>query len=141
MQQTILLRSDGRGWVVVPTLKSYVEFGWASALAELGEAAVLSTPVGEETVAGQKTTKYRIEHTTRDGTEVDGWLWRTADGVVMKLDGNVRPSRGRPAQVQMYLSNLRKAPQDSSLFELPQGFVKLPTDALAPLLGSLAKRG
>src|SRR5689334_19131614 len=64
--QVILLHADGRGWLVVPTLKSYVEFGWAQVLAELGDAAALGTPVGEETVGGLKATKYRVEHTARD---------------------------------------------------------------------------
>jgi hypothetical protein len=139
--QVILLHADGRGWLVLPTLKSYVEFGWASVLAELGDAATLGTPVGEETVGGAKTTKYRVEHTARDGTEVDGWLWRTAEGIVMKLDGTVRPKRGKPANVKMTLSNVKKAPQDATLFELPNGLVKLPSDALAPLLGAVAKKG
>jgi hypothetical protein len=139
--QVILLHADGRGWLVLPTLKASVEFGWASVLAELGDAATLGTPVGEETVGGVKTTKYRVEHTARDGTEVDGWLWRTAEGIVMKLDGTVRPKRGKPANVKMTLSNVKKAPQDATLFELPNGLVKLPSDALAPLLGAVAKKG
>jgi hypothetical protein len=141
MRQVVLLRADGRGWLVVPNLKSYVEFGWAPVLAELGDAAASGTPVGDETVSGVRTTKYRVEHTARDGTQVDGWLWRTSDGIVMKLEGTVRPTRGRPAQVQMTLSNVKKAPQEASMFELPQGFVKLPTGALAPLLGGIAKSG
>jgi hypothetical protein len=137
--QVVLLRSDGRGWLVVPTLNSYVEFGWAPVLAELGNA--LGPAVGQETVGGLKTTKYRVEHTARDGTEVDGWLWRTAEGIVMKLDGTVRPKKGKPAAVRMTLSNVKKSPQNASLFELPQGLVKLPSGALAPLLGGVAKSG
>jgi hypothetical protein len=139
MPQVVLLRSDGRGWLVVPNLKSYVEFGWAPVLAELGNA--LGPAVGQETVGGLKTTKYRVEHTARDGTEVDGWLWRTAEGIVMKLDGTVRPRQGKPASVRMTLSNVKKSPQSASLFDLPQGLVKLPTGALAPLLGGVAKSG
>jgi hypothetical protein len=139
--QVILLRADGRGWLVVPTLKSYVEFGWAQVLGELGDAAALGTRVGEETVAGVRTAKYRVEHTARDGTMVDGWLWRTADGIVMKLDGTVRPRRGKPAEVEMSLSNLRRGAQDPSLFELPQGLVKLPSGALQPLLGGIGRSG
>lgn len=139
VKQVILLRSDGRGWLLVPNLKSYVEFGWAPVLAELGDAAALGPAVGQETIGGVGTTKYRVEHVARDGTEIDGWLWRTAEGIVMKLDGTVRPKRGKPASVKMTLSNVRKAPQNASLFELPQGLVKLPTGALQPLLGGVAK--
>jgi hypothetical protein len=139
--QVILLRADGHGWLVLPSLKSYVEFGWAPVLAELGDASALGPAVGHEKIGGFETTKYRVEHTARDGTEVDGWLWRTADGIVMKLDGTVRPKRGKPAEVEMTLSDVRKGPQKASLFELPQGLVKLPTGALAPLLGGIAKSG
>jgi hypothetical protein len=88
-----------------------------------------------------KTTKYRVEHTARDGTEVDGWLWRTAEGIVMKLDGTVRPKRGKPAEVKMTLANVKKGPQNASLFDLPHGLMKLPTGALGPLLGGVAKSG
>jgi hypothetical protein len=133
--QVILLRSDGKGWLVLPTMRSYVEFGMAPALAELADPGLLGTPVGKETVNGIATTKYRIEHTARDGTTIDGYLWRSADGLVMKLDGYYTPRNGRATPVQMELSHVERGRQDPALFELPQGMVRLPTNALQPLLG------
>src|SRR5690349_6374384 len=85
--QVILLRGDGRGWLVLPGMKSYVEFGYAPVIAELGDPAAIGPKVGEETVGGVRTSKHRIEHAARDGTFIDGWLWRSAEGIVMKLDG------------------------------------------------------
>jgi hypothetical protein len=141
--QVILLRGDGRGWLVLPGMKSYVEFGYAPVLAELGDPAAIGTPVGKETLGGVRTTKYRIEHTARDGTLIDGWVWRSDEGIVMKLDGMATPKRGagKPMQIKMSLSNVRTGPQQASLFDLPQGLVKLPSGALQPLIGGLAGNG
>jgi hypothetical protein len=141
--QVILLRGDGRGWLVLPGMKSYVEFGYATVLAELGDPAAVGTPVGKETVGGVRTTKYQIEHTARDGTLIDGWVWRSDEGIVMKLDGTATPKRGtgKPMQIKMSLSNVRTGPQQASLFDLPQGLVKLPSGALQPLIGGIAGSG
>jgi hypothetical protein len=139
VQQVVLLRADrGEGWLVLPSLHSYVEFRFPQALAELSDPSLRGTPVGQDTVSGMKTTKYRVEHAARDGTSVDGWMWVTREGIVMKLDGTVRPRSGKPTPFSMQLSNVRIGPQDMAMFELPQGFMKLPSSALQPLLGSVA---
>jgi hypothetical protein len=137
--QVVLLRADrGEGWLVLPSLHSYVEFRFPQAIAELSDPSLRGTPVGQETVSGMRTTKYRVEHSARDGTSVDGWMWVTREGIVMRLDGTVQPRKGKPTPFSMQLSNVRIGPQDMAMFELPQGFVKLPSSALQPLLGSLA---
>ena len=135
IQQVILLKSDGAGYLVVPQMRSYVDFRFAPAVAELGDPALLKTPVGQETVAGLRTTKYRVEHTARDGTFVEGWMWRTAEGIVAKLEGSYTTRGGKSAPFSMLLSNVRTGPQDASLFDVPQGMMKLPANALQPLLG------
>jgi hypothetical protein len=138
MQQVVLLRADrGEGWLVLPSLHSYVEFRFPQAIAELSDPSLRGTPVGQETVSGMRTTKYRVEHTARDGTSVDGWMWVTREGIVMKLDGVARPRHGKPTPFTMQLSNVRIGPQNAALFDLPQGFVKLPSNALQPLLGGV----
>jgi hypothetical protein len=135
MAQVILLRSDGKGWLVVPAVKSYVEFTLGRAFAELSDPNLLKTPVGQETVSGVATTKYRVDHPARDGTKVEGFIWRSADGVVMKLDGAYTTRSGKPTPIRMQLSNLRIGPQDSTLFDPPPGMMQLPASALQPLLG------
>jgi hypothetical protein len=138
VQQVVLLRADrGEGWLVLPSLHSYVEFRFPQALAELSDPSLRGTPVGQESISGMTTTKYRVEHTARDGTSVDGWMWVTREGIVMKLDGTVRPRSGKPTPFTMQLSNVRIGPQDMAMFDLPQGYVKLPSNALQPLLGSV----
>jgi hypothetical protein len=142
MQQVVLLRADrGEGWLVLPSLHSYVEFRFPQAITELSDPSLRGTPVGQETVSGVRTTKYRVEHTARDGTSVDGWMWTSREGIVMKLDGTVRPRSGKPTPFSMQLSNVRVGPQDAAMFDLPQGFVKLPSNALQPLLGGVTGRG
>jgi hypothetical protein len=137
MNQVILLRrDDSHGWLVLPSARSYVEFFFRQATAELSDPGLEKTPVGKETIAGQKTTKYRIEHTARDGTAVDGYIWTTDQGILVKAEGEYTPAKGgKPTSVRLLLSNIRVAPQDQALFEPPQNFVKLPSGALQPLLG------
>jgi hypothetical protein len=135
-QVIILHGPEARGWLVLPTLNSYVEFAFSRAAAELGDADLLSTKLGEETIDGRRTAKYRIEHTARDGTLVDGYLWLTGEGIPMRLDGTYTPANGsKPTTVHMELSNVRQGPQNAALFAIPQNMMKLPGGALAPLLG------
>lgn len=137
VEQVIILHgADARGWLVLPTLNSYVEFWFGRAATELKADDLLSTKLGEETIDGQRTTKYRIEHTARDGTSADGYIWLTREGIPMRLDGMYRPADGgTPTPVRMELSNVRKGPQDATLFAVPKNMMKLPGGALAPLLG------
>jgi hypothetical protein len=142
IDQVIILHGEGaKGWLVLPKLNSYVEFGFAPAAADLGDTSLLSTKLGEETIEGLKTTKYRIEHTARDGTLIDGYLWLTKDGIAMRLDGMYTPANGgKPLAVRMALSHVQQGPQKAEIFALPPNMAKLPPAALVPLLG-LGKTG
>jgi hypothetical protein len=136
-QVIILHGADAKGWLILPSVNSFVEFGFSKAALELSQSDLLSTKVGEEVIDGHRTTKYRIEHTARDGTMVDGYLWQTAEGIPMRLDGMYTPANGgKPVPVRMELTHVQLGPQDASLFLVPQNMVKLPTGALGPLLGA-----
>jgi hypothetical protein len=135
-QVIILHGADARGWLVLPKLNSYVEFWFAPAATELNAGDLLSTKLGEETVAGLRTSKYRIEHVARDGTLVDGYVWLTREGIPMRLDGTYTPANGgKPTTIHMELSNVRQGPQNAALFAIPENMMKLPGGALGPLLG------
>ena len=138
IEQVFILHGDtAKGWLVLPAVRSYVEFGFAPAAIELSDPNLLSTPVGHEIIEGRKTTEYRIEHTARDGTMVDGYLWLTREGIPMKLDGEyVAPHGGKPVPVRMTLSDVRLGQQNPALFAVPQHLVRLPTGALSQLLGA-----
>jgi len=135
-QVIILHGKDARGWLVLPSLNSYVEFWFAPAATELKADDLLSTKLGEETVNGLNTSKYRIEHVAHDGTLIDGYVWLTSDGIPMRLDGMYTPANGgKPTPVHMELSNVRREKQNAALFDIPPNMMKLPGGALAPLLG------
>jgi len=128
-----------RGWLMLPRLSSYVEFTFPRLMAELNAQTLLRSPVGRETVNGVHTTKYRIDHTAADGMHAKGFAWVSADGVLMRLAGDVtRPGASRPTAIQLELDNLRLGRQDRALFDLPPGLTRLPGGALAPLLGGRA---
>jgi hypothetical protein len=132
----ILDAGAARGALVLPALKTYVDFPFPAMLADLSDPDLLKSPAGRETINGMHTTKYRVAHTAQDGNRATGFVWVTADGVLMKLDIRIaRAGSDRVTTIGLELSNLRQEPQDPVLFEVPQGLVKLPADALAPLLG------
>jgi hypothetical protein len=132
----ILDAAATRGWLVLPALKTYVEFAFPQLMAELGDAKLLRSPVGQEVVNGISTTKYHIDHTAADGMHAEGFVWVSAKGVLMRIDGTVtRPNAKTPTAIRMELANLQFGPQDPSLFDLPPGLTELPSEALQPLLG------
>lgn len=131
----ILDAAAARGWLIVPSFKTYVEFPFPPVMADLASPDLTREPLGQETVNGVRTTKYRVDHTADDGTRAKGYLWVSRDGVLMKLAGTITRAGTKPLSITMELSHLEMGPQDPSLFELPPGLVKLPADALDPLLG------
>ena len=136
MPQTIILHADGTGWLVLPALHSYIAFGFAPALAELGRPDLLSTPVGKATIGGKPTTEYRVEHAARDGSRVDGYLWLTREGIPMRGEATYTPPHGgHPMPIRFELSHLAEGPQPKALFALPPNLGRLDAGALAPLLG------
>jgi hypothetical protein len=125
-----------RGFLVLPSVHTYVEFPFPPLMAELDSPDLLRAPVGPETVSGVKTTKYRVDHVAGDGSRAQGYLWVTQTGVLMKLDVAVnRAHGGKPMAITMLLSQFEAGPVNPALFVLPEGFVRLPADALGPLLG------
>jgi hypothetical protein len=125
-----------KGFLVLPSVKTYVEFPFPPLMAELGSEDLLNDPEGHEKVAGVAATKYRVDHTAADGSRAKGFLWVARGGILVKLQVAVtRAHGGKPLEIAMELSNLVLGPVDPALFALPQGFARLPADALEPLLG------
>lgn len=69
--------------------------------------------VGKETVNGEATTKYRI-----DEPEAQGHVWLTDDGIMMKAD-----MKGDQGSVVIVVDNVKRGPQDPSLFKAPAGLM------------------
>ena len=131
----ILDAAAKQGFLFLPRLKTYVTFAFPPLLAELDDPALRRSPMGQEVVNGVRTTKYRIDHVAADGSRARGFIWVSARGVLMRLDGTVtRAHGGRPMQLRMELAKLAIGPQDPALFQLPAGLIELPSGMLQALL-------
>jgi hypothetical protein len=129
---------DGRqesGFVVLPGLKTMIQFPFPALLAALNDPALEKTPQGDESVDGVVTTKYRIDATAPDRTRGAGFAWISRRGVLMKLSGTITAPGGHRTRIEMALSGLKEGPQSAAIFTPPPGLTVLPATALAPLLG------
>src|SRR5215472_5843048 len=134
--EVILLDAAAKqGILLLPGLNSYLPFAFPRLMAELDDPSWRRVPQGEEVVNGVRTTKYRVDHTGGDGSRAQGWLWLSAQGVLMRLDGVVtRAGASAGTSIRMELAGLRLGRQDPQLFQIPPGLIKLPSGALEGLL-------
>jgi len=112
LRPVAILRADrSLAWVVLPDLHIYGEFKFPQAVTDLSDRDLLGPALDTETIAGQRTTKYRVEHRGSDGSVVKGFIWRTSDGIVMKLTGTFTSPNGHETNGMLELANLRKGLQ------------------------------
>jgi len=135
VRPVFILRADSRlGDVVLPQLHTVVEFVLPKEFSLLGNPNFLRKPVGQETVNGITTTKYTVEEDVPGG-RITGSLWLSRDGIPMKCDGRFEPKGGKRSTIYWELRHVKIGHQDKALFDVPQGYAKLPPVAAAPLLG------
>ncbi|HVA13320.1 MAG TPA: hypothetical protein VNF99_08725 [Stellaceae bacterium] len=135
----ILDGQSGQGFLVVPSLKTYVRFPFPPLLSALIGAQMEKEPVGDALVDRIPTTKYRIDKTTSDGSHGDGFAWISKRGVLMRLEGVVTSPGGHKTKIAMRLADVKEGPQRPEQFAPPVGMNELPFQALAPLLGGVFK--
>ena len=134
-QPVFLLRADNPiGEIVVPQLHTVVQFAMPPELRLLGAPDLKKNPLGEETVNGIATTKYKIDETVPQG-HAEGMLWLSRDGIPMRLTGSFTAQNGKVSTIRWELNHVKIGPQPAAVFEPPEGFSKLPPEAVAPLLG------
>jgi hypothetical protein len=131
----ILDDAQSSGVFVMPALKTMIEFPFPPILGTLIGPDLKKIPLGDETIDGVATTKYRVTQTAADGTRGEGFLWISRRGVLMKLTGTVTAPGGHRTTVAMALSGMKEGPQQADLFTPPAGLTRLPAAALTPLLG------
>lgn len=131
----ILDGPSGQGYLVAPSVKTYVIFPFPPMLSALIDSEMEKRPVGEEVIDQIPTTKYRVEKTTPDGAHGEGFVWVSKRGILMRLDGLVTAPGGHKTRIALQLANLKEGPQRPELFAPPAGMSQLPFEALAPLLG------
>ncbi len=134
-QVAIFNLGAGRGYYIVPSVRTYIDFPIDQAVRELGMPDVLGAPAGTERQGGVITTKYRVDHRSSDGTRIEGFVWLAASGIPMRGEGSVIEMSGKRTPVNWMLSNVRIAPQDPGLFAPPDTFYRLPAAALPGILG------
>jgi hypothetical protein len=134
--EVILLDASAKkGALLLPGIKAYVDFAFPPLLAELDDPDLRHAPLGQETVNGVRTTKYRIDHTAADGSHARGFAWVSAQGVLMRIEGTFIPyGAANGTAISMELAQLTPGPQDRRLFELPAGLLSLPSAALQAFL-------
>ena len=131
LSEVIILHADSKqGFLVLPEFNGYVAFPFPPLLARFDDRDLRRMPVAHETVNGIHTTKYRVDYVSADGGRARGFVWLSAQGVPMRLDGTVTPSgAARATAIRMELAGVKLGRQDPRLFELPAGFVQLPAAA------------
>jgi hypothetical protein len=127
---TLIARLDRKvAWLLIPEQKLAIElglenFGLPAEL--LTGAGIKQTPEGQETIAGQRTTKVHVERAANQNGNggFDGYVWTTAQGVIMKIVGS-GANQGRTGSVNISFSDVKVGQQDPALFELPAGYRRL----------------
>jgi hypothetical protein len=130
----LLRAGNANAEVVLPQLHTVVEFALPREFALLDSPDLVRRPVGQETVNGIATTKYRIDEDLAGG-HLAGTLWLSRDRIPMRCDGKFAPINGRASTFYWELRDVRLGRQDEALFRAPQGYAKLPPEAVATLLG------
>jgi len=126
MQQVMIMRPDlQKAFMLMPQMNMAIEMA-------LGDAPSVPSPetyaqgepvaVGQESIAGEATTRYRSEGQSARGPFVMHF-WVTADGIVMRMQGE-----SPDGSLESRLEGLRRGPQDSALFELPPGVQAMPVN-------------
>src|SRR4051812_12022043 len=121
-RQTFLVRPDrGRAWLLQAGfgIALEVELNAPELGVDLNRLyRIEATPRGRETVAGLPVTRYRLAGEVVKNSRFEGDVWATDSGILVKVDGTATDA-GRVQPVRMLLANVRRGPQDPSLFEVP----------------------
>jgi hypothetical protein len=135
LRPVFILRADSTiADAVLPQLHTIVEFVLPKELSLLADPNLTRHPVGQDAVDGIATTKYLVDEEFPGG-RATGSLWLSRDGIPMKCDARFEPKAGKPSTIHWELRHVRIGNQEAALFEVPRGYVKLPPEAAAPLLG------
>lgn len=139
----MILRHDKKlAWMLMSDQHKYMEMSyakqaqychWPCVNIEKGKGY---TTLGTEVVNGIETTKYKIVCIDKEGKTIEGLFWVATNGVVAKMDFTTTSKGSKPQHAVIELHNLKIAKQDSSLFEIPAGYSKMPMSGM-PLGGGM----
>jgi hypothetical protein len=124
----IIARHDKKVvWNLMPDDKMYMEMkvhDGSEKKDDLSSYEIEQTPMGEETLDGRTVNKSKIVMTGSDGMKMGGFMWTTAEGIVVKLDA-IAVEDGQKDRFKMEQRNIKVGKQADDLFEIPPGYEKL----------------
>jgi hypothetical protein len=89
-----------------------------------GFEIVEQAEVGQETVSGMKTTKFKVVAVKKDGSgKFGGFFWTTKEGITVKMD-MLSKEGDKKMRMASELTNIKLEKQDPALFEIPAGYTK-----------------
>ncbi|HYB10495.1 MAG TPA: hypothetical protein VEJ16_12575 [Alphaproteobacteria bacterium] len=134
-------------WSISPEEKLYIESPLDEALGrapgpdgKVKEPEVSLETIGTEAVGGVQATKRKIVGKDVDGSPIDGVVWVSEQGIVVRVDSNVVDEDGKHHTVRMELHNLRVGPQDPKLFEIPADYKRVSQSRLGYNSPAVAER-
>ncbi|MGI9263512.1 MAG: DUF4412 domain-containing protein, partial [Gammaproteobacteria bacterium] len=132
-QQIVTITREDLGvvWVILGT-NMYMETSMADIenYAEKTEGSpdamevVEYSKLGEETIDGYKTTKYKVITRDPDGDQMTGFFWLTDDQIAVRMEMDFE-MQGEQTHIVVRLEDIEIGPLDDSLFEIPSGATKI----------------
>ena len=127
-----IIRFDkGVMWVLMPKQRMYMENPIPASGGSSNLKYLEKSKLGQETVNGISTTKYKTVAQDPQGNRLEGISWLTDDGILVKNDMQL-VAEGRKMKVKTEISDLEVGKQDPALFEVPSGFNKFAMPAGMP---------
>lgn len=119
----MIMRHDKkRIWMLMPEEKMYMDMQMTGERGEdMSAWNIQQTRVGEETVNGVRTTKYKIIMTSPKGSKMGGFFWTTRENILVKMDA-IAVDKGSKERMKIELKNLQIGAQKAALFEVPPGY-------------------
>ena len=116
--------ADQELFMLMPGMNAAMKMKYERAIRDLDSGDLQgfdAEAVGEETINGLDTTKYRIAGDNGQGTTFDGHAWVTEDGIRAKLAGTVSFADGSSSPIRITLSEVERGDLPNKLFNLPEG--------------------
>lgn len=124
-QMIFIQRYDlGKLWMLMPAQNVYIESDVSQPSEQLEQYRLVEREVvGQETVNGMDTTKYKVIY-ENSKDKFGGYTWFTDDLIAVKAF-LISEEKGEKQRIQFEITNLMRGPQDRGLFDLPEGSTKL----------------
>lgn len=128
-QISILQHKSGRAYLYMPDMNMAMSVNTADA-AKYGVSEIFTgieaEEAGTDVVNGEQTTRYRIA-ANEQNRNTETMVWLTDDGIPVKVEGS-----SPQGPFSMTLEDLKRGPQDASLFKLPDGVTPMTMPAGLP---------